>query len=259
MESEKFDLVFSGQVLPKQEVDQVKANMSALFKVSAAQIDALFSGKAVVLKRNLDLAAANRYRVAIKKAGARVDLVKSGEASAKAAAPKVEAIQPEPQSQQAAPVVASEPASAPEPLATLSVAKNDVAEAATSPEQKSPSKTLGESFTLSAAGADLLNDDERQRVEAVSVDTSALSIRENTGNLLDEGEWQRELPVAVADLDADILPAGSNLLNAKERAPEVKANVNDLQADIAPAGSRLESERPAPPPAPNVDHIQLAD
>ena len=259
MESEKFDLVFSGQVLPKQEVDQVKANMAALFKVSAAQIDALFSGKAVVLKRNLDLAAANRYRVAIKKAGARVDLVKSGAASAKAAAPKVEAKQPEPQSQQTAPVAASEPTSAPEPVAALSVAKDDAAEAATSPEQKSPSKTLGESFTLSAAGADLLSDDERQKVEAVSVDTSALSVRENTGNLLDEGEWQRELPVAVADLDADILPAGSNLLNAKERAPEVKANVNDLQADIAPVGSRLATERPAPPPAPNVDHIHLAD
>lgn len=257
MESEKFDLVFSGQVLPKQEVDQVKANMAALFKVSAAQIDALFSGKAVVLKRNLDLAAANRYRVAIKKAGARVDLVKSGEAPAKVAAK-----QPEPQSQQAAPI--PEVVNSLESVAAMSAATDVGKDAVTettdnAPEQKSLSKTLGESFTLSAAGAYLLSDDERQKVEAVNVDTSALSVRENTGNLLDEGEWQRELPVAVADLEADILPPGSSLLNAKERAPEVKANVNDLQAEIAPVGSQLAAERPAPPPAPNVDHIQLAD
>lgn len=246
MESEKFDLVFSGQLLPRQDVDQVKANIAALFKVSAAQVDALFSGKAVVLKKNIDLAAANRYRVAIKKAGARVDLVKTGDGVS------------------TKPVAHPVPSEAKVPPAP----KLDNAEenAFASMSQSAPIESVKTSIkpaiaelTLSAVGANLIDDSERERREPVNVDTSSLSIRENTGHLLDDGEWQRDLPVAVADLDADILPPGSDLLSVSERAPEVKSTVKALEVDIAPVGSRLEDEKPAPPAAPNVDHIQLAN
>lgn len=254
MESEKFDLVFSGQVLPKQDVGQVKANMAALFKVSAAQIDALFSGKAVVLKRNLDLTAANRYRVAIKKAGARVDLVKSGVTPAKGAP-----VVPPAPAQAAEPQNIAEPAQdttqPPEPA----IAASKPAAMATPEADPQQTEVLAGDFTLASAGSDLLSEDERETVLPVAVDISSLSLRENSGNLLDEHEWQRELPIAVADLDADILPAGSDLLSTNERASVAQAEVNELQADLAPVGSRLEVEKPAPPPAPNVDHIQLVD
>ncbi|HEY7772857.1 MAG TPA: hypothetical protein VIC26_06735 [Marinagarivorans sp.] len=272
MQSEKFDLVFSGQVLPRQEVSVVKANMAALFKASSAQIDALFSGKTVVLKRNLDLAAANRYRVAIKKAGARVDLVKAG--AAQTAAAKAPAPQAQPASHDTATARAKAPERAPAALSESPAAASPAAgnlQAAAQFELAEVGAHLSDGvasdvplvdapdFEVFNPGSDLLTEAEKNTFVAKEVDTSSLSLRDNDGNLLDEGEWQSELPVIVADLDADILPAGADLLTDGERKPLEKASVADLDLDVAPAGERLQPERVQSAQAPNVDHIRLAD
>lgn len=73
--SEKYDLVFSGQVVKGVDLAVAKKNIGQLFKLDAKKVEALFSGKKVVLKRGLNMDAAGKYRVAIKKAGALVELV----------------------------------------------------------------------------------------------------------------------------------------------------------------------------------------
>ncbi|BCD96906.1 hypothetical protein [Marinagarivorans cellulosilyticus] len=260
MESEKFDLVFSGQVLPRQDVAVVKANMAALFKVSANQIEALFSGKAVVLKRNIDLAAANRYRVAIKKAGARVDMVKAGSAgAAPVKAEKVEkaqALQSEQNSQASSPVQ-PEPASTAPQKAALAL---EAVGTHLSDKQAEPVAVVAApDFEVFEAGSDLLLDGERAGFVAKDVDTSGLSVRDGGGNLLDEGEWMADLPVIVADLDADLLPPGVDLINENERKLVKPAPIAELDVELAPVGTRLEAEKRPAPQAPNVDHIQLSD
>ena len=261
MESEKFDLVFSGQVLPRQDVAVVKANMAALFKVSANQIEALFSGKAVVLKRNIDLAAANRYRMAIKKAGARVDMVKAGSAgAAPVKAEKVEkaqALQPEQNNQASSPPEQPEATSAAPQKAALAL--EAVGTHLSDKPAESVAAVAAPNFEVFEAGSDLLLDGERAEFVAKDVDTSGLSVRDGGGNLLDEGEWMADLPVIVADLDVDLLPPGVDLINEHERKPVKPASIADLDVELAPVGARLEAEKRPAPQAPNVDHIQLSD
>ena len=79
MNEERFDLVFSGELVAGFDVAQVKKNIQALFRIDDAKVLVLFSGKPIALRKGLDADAANKYRVAMKKAGARVDVVLSRE------------------------------------------------------------------------------------------------------------------------------------------------------------------------------------
>jgi|GEM_PF-1332993 len=80
MPSERFNLVFSGDLARGADLAQAKKNLGRLFKISDEKVEALFSGKAITLKKNLDFATANKYRTAIKNAGCRADLVEESAA-----------------------------------------------------------------------------------------------------------------------------------------------------------------------------------
>ena len=250
MESEKFDLVFKGQILPKHELAVVKANMASLFKVPLTQIEALFSGKPVVLKRNLDLTAANRYRVAIKNAGARVDLQKTGES------PK--AVVNDKPATPAAPATPAPAANVSESARTLD-GMAAVAEPSETQTQVTAKAIDFGYLTLSAPGSDLLTANERAPEVVLSLDLSAMSLREGGGNLVDETELTRALPIVVGNLDVDVLPAGSELLKSTEKQPKVAVVVPELKADLAPLGEHLAAAKPSYAQAPNVDHLRLAD
>ncbi|SDH35596.1 hypothetical protein [Pseudomonas panipatensis] len=71
----RYEIVFSGQTLPGAEPEAVKANLAKLFQADAQRIALLFSGRRLVLKNNLDAAAAEKYRSALERAGARVEVV----------------------------------------------------------------------------------------------------------------------------------------------------------------------------------------
>ncbi|WP_053981414.1 hypothetical protein [Marinagarivorans algicola] len=287
MESEKFDLVFSGQILPRQELETVKANMAALFKISSAQVKVLFSGKTIVLKRNIDLTAANRYRVAIKKAGARVDLLKAGTASTQVAAKAAEkaAASTHTSTQASAGTRAdvngeananavsnSPPATPPQaprrtPQAPVAKKTDDsrvslealpVGEGLLAPSTDSPTTVVVPDFEVLDSGSDLLSEHEKAQVAPLNIDLSAITVRE-LGPLVDDTERVRMTSVTVTELQADILPAGSDLLQDSERPRITPANIQALDLDIAPVGARLNSDKPPAPAAPNVDHIALAD
>src|ERR1044071_6481430 len=66
----EYQVVFEGKLTGELPLDEVKRNLSALFKMKAEQVDALFSGKPVVIKRDIDQATALKYQAAFKKAGA---------------------------------------------------------------------------------------------------------------------------------------------------------------------------------------------
>ncbi|HIQ52245.1 MAG TPA: hypothetical protein EYH51_03085, partial [Pseudomonas pachastrellae] len=65
----RFEVVFQGQVQPGAALDQVRANVGKLFQVSGSQLDALFSGRRIVIKQGLDQVAAEKYRIALERAG----------------------------------------------------------------------------------------------------------------------------------------------------------------------------------------------
>lgn len=70
MSDDRFELVFSGQLITGMSALQARQSLQARFKLSDDQIEQLFAGAAVTVKRNLDQAAAERYRQAFLEAGA---------------------------------------------------------------------------------------------------------------------------------------------------------------------------------------------
>lgn len=69
-----YEIAFSGQLVPGAQLESVKANLAKLFQADAQRIAALFSGRRIVIKNNLDAAAAEKYRATLERAGALVEV-----------------------------------------------------------------------------------------------------------------------------------------------------------------------------------------
>ncbi|XEG74052.1 hypothetical protein QA447_07415 [Pseudomonas sp. abacavir_1] len=152
----RYEIVFSGQTLPGADPEAVKANLAKLFQADAQRIALLFSGRRLVLKNNLDAAAADKYRAALERAGAQVEVVDM--------APAVEEIE-------LAPPPATEPAPTPASATAtpgrLKVAPRDEYMAAFA-EVDAPD------FGLAPVGTDLQDDKVEPR--APQVDLSQFSL-----------------------------------------------------------------------------------
>lgn len=70
MSDELFEVAFSGQVSDTADSDNVKARVGKMFNADAAKIAQLFSGRRVVIKKNIDRPTAEKYQSAFAKAGA---------------------------------------------------------------------------------------------------------------------------------------------------------------------------------------------
>jgi hypothetical protein len=70
-----YEIVFTGQLVPGAQRERVEANLATLFQADAQRIELLFSGRRLVLKNNLDEAAAEKYRSTLERAGALVEKV----------------------------------------------------------------------------------------------------------------------------------------------------------------------------------------
>jgi len=74
MAFDRFDVYFSGKLLPGRAEGVVREAVARLFKADAAQLDMLFSGKPVRIKRGVDAETAGRYRASLRAVGALVDV-----------------------------------------------------------------------------------------------------------------------------------------------------------------------------------------
>ncbi len=70
----RYEIAFSGQLVPGAQPEQVKANLARLFQADAQRIAMLFSGRRIVIKQDLDAAGAEKYRTTLERAGARVEV-----------------------------------------------------------------------------------------------------------------------------------------------------------------------------------------
>jgi len=71
-----YNLIFQGKIIDGASLNKVKLNIAQLFKINAAKTDTLFSGKAIIIKKNLNTESAKKYLTVLKKAGAIVKAVK---------------------------------------------------------------------------------------------------------------------------------------------------------------------------------------
>jgi hypothetical protein len=72
-----YDIVFEGRLLPNQELATVKQRLITLFR-SPEKIEALFTGRRVLVKRAVNEQDAEQYRLAFARAGAVCELVPAG-------------------------------------------------------------------------------------------------------------------------------------------------------------------------------------
>ncbi|MDO3386116.1 hypothetical protein QWI17_09740 [Gilvimarinus sp. SDUM040013] len=236
MEQEKttYDIIFRGDIVLGHSLNDVKQRLQQLFKADAAKIEALFTGRPVPLKRNLDEATARKYQAVLQKAGAEVSVKVAG--------------------------ATQSPASRPEPV---------------------PRKRQ---LSLAPAGENLLRRSERQKADAVEIDTSTLTLRAVEGNLLDQTEVAPEPVAAVVTPEFDLAEVGADLVSENERQtiplptiepeswglsevgedllrpeeteqPDVVV-VKELAVELAPVGSDM-GELKEDKPAVNPDTSQL--
>lgn len=147
----RYEIAFSGQLVAGAEPESVKANLARLFQADAQRIAQLFSGRRIVIKSNLDAAGAEKYRITLERAGARVEVVDMD------APMEVEPVPPP----------AAEPVASSTPRGRLQVAPRDEYMAAFS-EVDAPD------FGIAPVGTDL--QDAKPAVEAPGVDLSQFSL-----------------------------------------------------------------------------------
>ncbi len=86
MSDQLFEVAFSGQVSEGANVEEVKARVGKMFNADEAKLAQLFSGKRIVIKKNIDQATAAKYKTALNRAGAECELLPVGGSTAAPAA-----------------------------------------------------------------------------------------------------------------------------------------------------------------------------
>ncbi len=174
MPTELFDIIFSGKLIEGRNPVRVREGVRKLFKASDAQLDQLFSGKPISIKKGVDIEAAGRYRAAFRQLGALLDI----RPSAAAAAPP------------------PDPNSSPIPDITLAPANTGSLESyAPRLEPRALPDISG--LDLAAAGADM---DEPPRTPPARISTDGL-------DLIPGQDWTLEdcsppaLPLVMPDID----------------------------------------------------------
>ncbi len=104
-----YDIVFEGKTVPGKEIDLVKKALMNILKADEQSIDRLFSGKRVLIRKNVEASTAKKFRKAFEDVGAVCNLEQvkvSGEVSAPNQQEGVEITEADSGKNQAAPVPA---------------------------------------------------------------------------------------------------------------------------------------------------------
>jgi len=223
MSGNTFGVIFSGKIVEGASADQVKQNVAKLFKVEVANIERLFTGKPVVLKKGLNEETARKYQQALRKAGAICAVADAAKSKGSAAAQQAPTSRPAVASPVKAPT-------APKPVKGAKVA----ARAATSSESagltkyvvKEAPQTLGElgNAAVDEPGVVIV---QHQDVPPPQIDTSELSM-DQPGVTLSEHEVVAEPAVDISGIS--MAEPGSDIgVASKQETLEV--NVSGLTMD----------------------------
>jgi hypothetical protein len=241
MSTTEFDIVFRGDLVLGHQLGDVKQRLQQLFKTDATKVDALFTGRPVPLKRNLDEATANKYRDVLLKAGAQVEVKPSGSVNF---APPQPIERPEPVRRNVwslAPVGASLLAPAERP-------------------KLSPVVVDTSQISLRPAEGNLLDVTEVKGDVVPSVVAPNIGLAEVGENLLRDDEHMA-LPLLEIEIeDWGIAEIGADLIAAEDRPHPVVPEIAVGEYGLAPAGSDLGQLKPnVKPVTPDISGISLAD
>ena len=158
-QEQRYDLLFRGDIVPGRQLDDVKARVRDLFQIDDARLANLFSGRPVLIRRDLGAVEAERYRGALAEAGALVELRAVSGSPEGAAAPAVVT---------------------PQPTAAGDWGLTPVGADLLRPEERGESAPRGVDvghLSVQPPGADVLTPEERPKVVPVTVDTTHLGLQ----------------------------------------------------------------------------------
>jgi hypothetical protein len=234
--SERYRLVFCGEVLEGQHKAVVKQRLGVALKVEGERLDAMFTGKPVTIRKDADTDTAARFQIAFKRAGARLRVM-----------PVTDELEQIPES-------VSKPAPAQQPAAkndgAFKLAPPGALMADPAPPARQRDVDLSQ-FTLAAAGTVL---GVPRVVDAVAPDVSHFTIAA-PGVTLSDAE---PLPVMEPDAPSwDVAEVGADIGTS---APSVEPpfELDDIEFELAPVGTLLadadDAEAPQPP---DTSHLSL--
>lgn len=172
MSDEKFEVAFSGEIADGADLEQVKVRVGQMFKADASKLAHLFSGKRVVIKKDIDHQTAEKYRTALNKAGALCEVKNTSVGAAQNVA-----------------------ALAPAETTNMQVTATGSPEGAPSAPNTDPLHISADqiediSMTVAPVGSDV--QDEIKQVSEADVDISGMDMAPVGSDLLDKKE--EELP-----------------------------------------------------------------
>ncbi|HWV15863.1 MAG TPA: hypothetical protein VN030_10570 [Cellvibrio sp.] len=282
MSEQQYNILFRGDIVLGFQLSDVKLRLQQLFKADEAKINALFTGRPVVLKRNLDIVGAEKYRKALLQAGAQVEVVADNNSQPPVSSTAKPAGQPT-----SLATAARATAARATGVAATAVPQRDLSQtAAASAGSAAGSESKAQDWGLSPVGANLLKPAERQTFVARDIDTSGLQLRAAGGDLLEANERPRvearlqQVPdfglaglgenltakaerAAVSNpavADWGIAEVGADLISEDEREIVLPPLINALDVGVAPAGADLgQIKSQLKPLQPDISKIHLAD
>lgn len=256
MDQPLYDIYFTGQLVEGADEATAKSNLAALFKAAPDKVGKFFDGKSHLLKRGIDKQAALKYKAALHQAG----LLTAFKAHQSTTAEKPSA-----------------------PVAKAPSAETNASVSTSSDTEPSTDTGSDGSLTLAPTGSDVLKESERSVFEAADIDisniklvsafidsepevssappapdTSHLSVAAAGEDILVE----KPVPPTPVDVDIDdmtLAPPGEDLDQIVETADDINPDLS--QYSIAETGADLLEGQPkkTDPPAPNTDHISIAE
>jgi len=229
--SERYRLVFRGEVLEGQHKAVVKQRLGVTLKLEGARLDAIFTGKAVTIRKDADTDTAARFQIAFKRAGARLRVLPVDVEEVPAVEP--ESPPPSESGYRLAPTGALmvEQRAAPPPpvVATDHLSLAAPGTALSAPRSYSATVPDVSHLTVAAPGADLHSPTQAHVAEIAPVAAPT---------------WE------IARAGVDLIPRSAQV--------EPTPGLVDIEFELAPPGALLIDEDDTTPPAPpDTSHLRL--
>ena len=190
--SERFQLMFRGEILDGQHKAVVKKRLAQLLNIDDDRVQRLFAGEPVVIKKDVDRATAARYQDEFKKAGARLRV--TGDADASGEDPTIA-----------------------DPGAMLS-------DAADEPPPAAPDTSH---LSVAETGSDLLEEEHRAEEVVLDVDPDFDLAAPGT----DMGQITADAVDVEIDPDFTVAPPGADMDESEKSAPPAPPDTTHINLE----------------------------
>src|SRR5690606_14492948 len=226
-----FDIIFRGDIVIGQRLDEVKQRLLQLVKTDAAKIDALFTGRQTPLKRNVDEATAHKYRDVLLNVGVQVEIRPSAPTDTASAPPVRRSgwslapvgtylLAPGERSKFSPVVIDTSGMS-------LRPAEGNLLDATEAAPAPVATVTVPE-LEVAAAGELLIQDDERTALPLIEIETEEWDLAEVGEDLLRPEEKPAVLAPAISVADYGLAPPGADLGQLKPKIAPVVPDISKL-------------------------------